>query len=705
MWERGAPPAVVAAAQLREGTDMPSRLAAFALAVSVLVATAAGTATAAPPPAGGVIQLAAPSACFANVTDSGCTALTGSTANTLVGTEGIAVSPDGRSVYAANDNGALLTAFARGAGGALTPMKAFSALGANTAVAVSPDGRSVYTTSRSNSSGSGGVFALARDPSSGDLGPINCIGEPGTSGCVTVSTTLGLNNANGVTVSPDGAAVYVAASGGGGALTVHLRNAISGAITEIECLPSTAAPSGRCDGSFPGAFPHLAGAQDVVVSPDGANVYVVGTANLVGFTRVTSGDATGAVVSEITCAGGSAGCVPAPTVSGTTTRLAIAPDGRDVYTVSLNKGLTALRRDPATGLLSANGCYASTAAAGCTQIPVIFGDSGRGITVSPDGHYVYMTVGGFGIATVIAFARDAATGRLTLVNCAAQVALGGCAAANGLNNAEAVAVSPDGRNVYTAAFDGGGSSSQGAVAAFRVEAAPACTGGSASVTAGATVAIPLACADSDGDPLTRTIASGPAHGTLGAVDQAAGTVRYTATAGYAGGDAIVFTGSDGTNGSAPATMAITVTATPSGGGGAKPRAPRSRIAKMAHRVARAKLKGLRGTATDATQVQVSLVRLLGGAKPAATAAAARGKRPRPGCAALSRSGRLVTYKAVKGRCAPRFLPAKGVARWTFTLRRPLPPGTYALTSRAIGKGGHERSFSAKAGNLVTFAVR
>ena len=63
--------------------------------------------------------------------------------------------------------------------------------------------------------------------------------------------------------------------------------------------------------------------------------------------------------------------------------------------------------------------------------------------------------------------------------------------------------------------------------------------------------MPLTCTDADGDQLTLSIVTGPAHGTLGAI--AAGAVTYTPDAGYFGADSFTFKASDGTADSAPAT--------------------------------------------------------------------------------------------------------------------------------------------------------
>jgi hypothetical protein len=66
---------------------------------------------------------------------------------------------------------------------------------------------------------------------------------------------------------------------------------------------------------------------------------------------------------------------------------------------------------------------------------------------------------------------------------------------------------------------------------------PNCRGGTATVPYQGSVTIPLQCS---GLRFTREVVGAPAHGTLGTVDQAAGTVSYTPAAGYSGPDQFTF---------------------------------------------------------------------------------------------------------------------------------------------------------------------
>ncbi|MCO5170630.1 MAG: Ig-like domain-containing protein [Planctomycetes bacterium] len=88
-----------------------------------------------------------------------------------------------------------------------------------------------------------------------------------------------------------------------------------------------------------------------------------------------------------------------------------------------------------------------------------------------------------------------------------------------------------------------------------VNDAPEATEQSVTVRAGGSAAIELEGDDVDGDELTFTVVTPPAHGVLSGAPPA---LTYTPDAGFEGEDAFTFTASDGTATSAAATVSITV---------------------------------------------------------------------------------------------------------------------------------------------------
>ncbi|MGD9734820.1 MAG: lactonase family protein [Solirubrobacterales bacterium] len=166
----------------------------------------------------------------------------------------------------------------------------------------------------------------------------------------------------------------------------------------------------------------------------------------------------------------------------------VSPDGRSVYTVSRDESIGIFARAP-SGKLAYKGCitgndgrFGSTRNGSCRAIPsatdggYFSGLAGpRALTVSPDGRFAYVVLGGEGgIATL----ARAANGSLSFVSCvigrAPRIVSGSgltspCALAStsltnpngsGLAAPKRIAISADGLSLYA-------SSARGAIAEFR----------------------------------------------------------------------------------------------------------------------------------------------------------------------------------------------------------------------------------------------
>jgi DNA-binding beta-propeller fold protein YncE len=480
-------------------------------------------------------------------------------------------------------------------------------------VAVSPDGKHAYGAAWNTS---GTVHVFDRNPTTGALTWKAClIDGPASGGC---GEAHGITLADSILVSQNGLNVYVTGWADGAApnptkIATFSRDPASGLLTWQSCL--------KDDGTDMCTVVARAGGRGAVMSPDQKSVYVLGANSLSAFSRNTT---TGALT-FIACFGG-APCTAlpsAPIVPGGR-QLAISGDGLYLYAPALQGGVLVFQRDPATSgislLAGANGCITRTGTATCGARAQL-SDVTPATLLSPNGAQLYVahTNG------IVAFARNAATGRLTFQSCVNDLGNLGCA--NGYNVAGIyyAAISPDGQDLVANHGEGAGGLSfipraangnlgrrsgldscmtpdgfaydqsglranacrasnavsaqggvqffgntsfyaggwpQGRIAAFKRDYYPVCQSRSVTVRRNTAAAIPLTCGDRNGDPVSRSIVQAPGAGTLGAINQAAGSVFYDPFSDFSGADRFTFRATAAGLTSAPASVAITVPAPP-----------------------------------------------------------------------------------------------------------------------------------------------
>jgi DNA-binding beta-propeller fold protein YncE len=317
------------------------------------------------------------------------------------------------------------------------------------AIAVSPDGDNVYAASSSSNA----IAVFKRDRRTGRLtqaaGPAGCIAASGADGCARGRALAGPNS---VAVSADGKNVY-ATSFRSSSIATFTRNSSTGALTQAKgrtgCLAENAIPG--CASAR-----GLSGADVVALSDDGRNVYVGafrGSAVAV-LSRSTSGgtltqsSGTGGCISE----GAADGCATARAMSSVE-GLAVTGDGKNVYAAAPgSSALDVLARDPSTGALTQpaddSGCFVNSAITDCALGRQL--DGADAVAISPDDRGVYVPT--LLSSSIAIFTRTPSTGQLAQASgttgCVANANGVGCARARALRGAEGVAVSPEGTTVY-----------------------------------------------------------------------------------------------------------------------------------------------------------------------------------------------------------------------------------------------------------------
>jgi len=206
----------------------------------------------------------------------------------------VVVSPDGRSVYVAShgiarfDRNATTGALTQpsGAGGCISedgaePCRDGHGMIAGVGdLAVSPDGKSVYATAGASPNFHdpiGSVVLLKRNTSTGAItepaGTAGCISEDGSGPCADGHGML--RGPDGVAVSADGKSVYLAVASANALVRIR-RNPTYGSISQpagtAGCISEDG--SGPCSDGRGLSFP-----TDVAVSPEGNSVYVTSGAS------------------------------------------------------------------------------------------------------------------------------------------------------------------------------------------------------------------------------------------------------------------------------------------------------------------------------------------------------------------------------------------------------------------------------------------
>jgi 6-phosphogluconolactonase (cycloisomerase 2 family) len=405
-----------------------------------------------------------------------------------------------------------------------------SGLGAPLTLAVTADGKSVYAASSDDDA----IARFKRSKATGALTYKNCItgdtaagpvsgGGSGACKAIPHATSggalSGLDRPRAVTVSADGKSVYVSAGpfGGDDAIARFKRSKATGALKYKGCVtgntqagPASGGGSGACKAIPPatagGAASGLDQPRTMAVSRDGRSLYVLSRTDD-AVTRFKRSRATGAlafkscITGDIAAGpvsgGGSGACkaLPHASASGADSgldspeSLVASGDGKSLYAVSASdSAVDRFKRSKATGALAFKNCITGETSSGpvggggsgaCKAAPHIASfaqasglNSLHSVTLTSDGRSLYTAASGDD--AIARFKRSRKTGALAFKNCisgntaAGPVSGGGSGACkltphaqpdgvnSGFNNLDAVVAKASGRAVYTAsAFDDG----------------------------------------------------------------------------------------------------------------------------------------------------------------------------------------------------------------------------------------------------------
>jgi hypothetical protein len=254
--------------------------------------------------------------------------------------------------------------------------------------------------------------------------------------------------------------------------------AAPGDITYLGCIAQT---NGTDCTLMPADTPALHYPVQIAIAPGGVDAYAVQSAELAPMDAVVhmrrGADGRLTFADCIADADG-VGCATLP--SGSTAmsgaeRLAITPDGRDIYVTAYYGNAIAHFRRNAAGTVAYAGCLGAPAS-GCTQPPGLYLRNWNpvDVAVSPDGKSVYAIADD---DPALVNLNRAADGTLSLGNCFGSVSgceqrpytcdeTPPCRWTDGVTVAKSLAVSDDGRAIYVASHYNASRSTPSAIAHF-----------------------------------------------------------------------------------------------------------------------------------------------------------------------------------------------------------------------------------------------
>ena len=336
-------------------------------------------------------------------------------ARAMSGIREIAISPDGRHVYVAAQNSRSITILRRAPDtgrlrqdfrrrGCVSQFRSpcrrtRGGVAFPEAVAVSPDGRNVYAASSTSVGlhGDGAVAVFSRNTRNGLLrqahGRRGCLSDGGDEGCMPARAIAG---ATAITSTPDGRGVYVAATLPRLGRIAVFRRLPGGALRQPRARHGCLVASGRrrlrarlrCAGARGLGLP-----TSLVMSPDARSMYIPqGDSDRVLIFKRTPDGPLRQLSGRRGCVAWAGGQCASARAFPDPLGAAVSPDGRNVY-FGTSIGMAAFRR-ASTGALrqlpGRFGCEDFFGGERCRETRVSTEGTGKVVAIAPDARHVYM---------------------------------------------------------------------------------------------------------------------------------------------------------------------------------------------------------------------------------------------------------------------------------------------------------------------------
>jgi hypothetical protein len=251
-------------------------------------------------------------------------------------------------------------------------------------ISVSADGQTVFIGDQTE-----GLLQAQRNTTTGAPTPTACFNNTGSQAAGCVALAAGVPMAvSGIDVADNGRDVYLRSISPGG--ITHFSR--SGSVTSFSSCVGNSSPSPPCTSAAPSpvfAYSGSLGVAGDVVFSHGGNYGPPASGTTSRFTRNPDGSLVFSSCASTEAVPGPCAALPAKTAGGAIGRLLVAPDASSVYLAQLGNTERALTR--LSGSLTFASCLSDTGVAACSSppLPGPFGVPPGQMALSPDGRQIY----------------------------------------------------------------------------------------------------------------------------------------------------------------------------------------------------------------------------------------------------------------------------------------------------------------------------